>query len=410
MKKNIWIINEYAGSPYHGMTYRHYYLAKELHTLGYNVTIITASYSHFLTEKPDMKARTYLTEEIEGIRYVWIKVIEYDRSFDKKRILKWFDFTLKLYKVYKYITDQPDIVYCSPTAPFCIVPANKLAKKFNAKLAFEVRDIWPLTLVEVGGFSAKHPFVLFMAWFERYAIKKADYILSNLPNYGQHIQELGFNRTFSYIPNGVKLDELKTPEPLAENVRKCIPEGKFIVGYAGKVGISNAIHFLLESAKLLDVNNNIAFVIVGDGQEKEQLKNKYADLKNVVFIESIPKKQVQSLLKYFDVCYIGLQREKIFEYGVSPNKLFDYMYSGTPVLHSISTKKDIVRLANCGISVNAEDVDAIKKGILRLFNMTPTEREALGQNGKEYVIEHHDYKKLAEKFIEVTELEKTNEL
>ena len=95
MTKNIWVINEYAGSPEYGMTFRHYYLAKEFVKKGNSVTIITASYSHFLKKYPKMDNKTYQTEDIDGITYLWIKALKYAKSFDKRRVLKWFQFVAK---------------------------------------------------------------------------------------------------------------------------------------------------------------------------------------------------------------------------------------------------------------------------------------------------------------------------
>jgi hypothetical protein len=103
MDKSFWIINEYAGSPQYGMTYRHYYFARELIKKGYKVTIITASYSHFLTNFPRVSGK-FTLENIDGINYIWVKVIKYSKAFSKKRVLKWFDFTTSLFFIpYKSI-------------------------------------------------------------------------------------------------------------------------------------------------------------------------------------------------------------------------------------------------------------------------------------------------------------------
>ena len=399
--KNILIINEYAGSLDYGMSFRHYYLAKEFVKLGYKLTIVTASYSHFLKKFPNMENKTYKIEDIESIKYLWVKVMKYSKSFDKKRVLKWFEFMSKLFFISKKLESKPDIIICSPTAPFSILPAYYLAKKFNAKLIFEVRDIWPLTLVEIGGFSPKHPLIKLMSWFERFALKKSDIIVSNLQNYSQHIKELKIDRTASWVSNGIDLDEMKKIEPLDNKVANKIPSDKFIVGYTGKLGVSNAISYLLESAKQLIDNHDILFVIVGDGQEKETLIKQVQGLKNVLFIDAIPKVQVQSILSLFDICYIGLQKERLFKFGVSPNKIFDYMYSAKPIIHAIDTPKNIVQLANCGLSVEAQNSKEIKNAILKLYKMSQKDRYKLGQNGKKYVLENFTYNQLAKKYISI---------
>lgn len=397
--KNILIINEYAGSLDYGMTFRHYYLGKEFVKQGNNVTIVTASYSHFLNKFPEMDNRTYKTEEIEGITYLWIRVIKYSKSFDKKRVLKWFEFMSKLFFISKYLDAKPDIIICSPTAPFSILPAYYLSKKYDAKLIFEVRDIWPLTLVEVGGFSIKHPLIRLMSWFEKFALNKSDIIVSNLQNYSNHIAELNIEKKAHWVSNGIDLEEMKNIKPLDFEVKKQIPSDKFIIGYTGKLGVSNAISYLIDAADKLQSKKDILFVIVGSGQEEKKLKEQAQELSNVLFINPIEKSQVQSILSLFDICYIGLQKERLFKFGISPNKLFDYMYSGKPILHSIDTSNDIVKLSKCGLSVDAENSKEIKNAIMEFYEMSLENRLKLGKNGKQFVLENFTYDKLAEKYI-----------
>jgi glycosyltransferase involved in cell wall biosynthesis len=399
--KTIWIINEYAGAPEYGMTYRHYYLAKEFVKMGNPTTIITASYSHFLRKTPRMNGKKYKVEKIGTVDYLWIDVIHYTRSFDKKRVLKWFQFMFCLFFIGRYINTKPDVIICSPTAPFSIIPAYYLAKKYKAKLIFEVRDIWPLTLIEVGKISPKHPFIKLMGWFEHFALTRSDAIVSNLVNYGEHMRNRGINRDFHWISNGIDLDELNAIEPLDVSVKEMIPKNKFIVGYTGTVGLANSIDSFLESANYLKSYEKILLVVVGDGQEKDKLQQKFGQNTQIVFVPAIPKKQVPSILRLFDVCFIGLKNEKLFRYGVSPNKLYDYMYSAKPVLYAIESQNNIIVAAKSGIVVEAENPKAIAEGISKLYNMSQKQRIVMGQNGYKYVLEHFTYKKLAEKFLKV---------
>ena len=403
MKKTIWIINDYAGSPYHGMVFRHYYLSKQWVKKGYEVYIISATYSHYFKNLPPSN-HMYNFEKIDGINYIWIKVPKYENSTDKKRVLKWFVFSTKLLGLlFKKNIIHPDIIIASPTAPFFILSAYLLAKKFNSKLIFEVRDIWPLSIIELGNINPNNPLIKMMSWCEKFAVKKADYIVSSLQNYGEHLKnDLNIDREFIWINNGIDIEEMKKIEPLPEEIKNKIPNNKFIVGYTGTIGIANALDSFLESAKLLESYKNILFVIVGEGKEKKNLIKKYGNLKNVLFLNSIPKKQVQSMLSLFDVCYIGLKKENLFKYGVSPNKLFDYMYSGKPIVYAINSgKNNIVDLAECGISVEAENPKSIADGILKLYKIPVEKRVKLGENGKKFVLENFTYEKLAKKYEEV---------
>lgn len=399
MSKTIWFINDYAGSKHHGMEFRNYYFAKEFVKQGHEVYIITASYMHLFKKFPKTEGN-FTFEKIDGINYIWVKVPKYRESTDKKRVLKWFLFTLKLYFLPLKKMKKPDVVVASPMAPFLALPAYKLAKKFNAKFFYEVKDIWPMSIVELGNISPSNPLIKMMAWCERFGVEKADKVVSSLQNYGEHLKnDLGIEKEFTWINNGIDLNEVTHSEKLDEKIKNQIPKDKFIVGYTGTIGIANALDYFLEAAKILQDEKDILFVLVGEGKYKKELQEKYSKLKNVLFIDSIAKNQVQNMLRLLDVCYIGLKHETLFKYGVSPNKLFDYMYSAKPILYAIdSGKSNIVDISNSGISVEAENQESISNGIKELYKMTKKQRDILGQNGKEYVLEHFTYEKLAIKY------------
>lgn len=395
MIKSVWFLNDYAGSPLHGMTLRHYYLAQSLKNEGIASTIITASFSHLLHSLPDVRG-SYQTENIHGTNYLWVKVPRYDRSFSKGRVLKWAWFFFKLFLLPTRKLDRPDVIIVSPSAPFPILPAWLLARRFGAKLAFEVRDIWPLTLVEIGGISPRHPFVRLMGWFERFALEKSDYIISNLHNYKAHIADLGVHRDVIHIPNGVMIDK---SEKYPEN-EKFAHSQRFIVGYAGKLGKSNAVGDFIEAARILKSNDKICFVVVGDGEDKLSLIKQAKGLDNIEFRDSVPKSQVPSVLSEFDACYVGFSDLPLYRFGTAPNKLFDYFLAKKPVLYAIHENNNLVAEASAGISVAPGDPQAIADGVAHLSELSKSRLNQMGQNGFDYVKAHHDYQVLAHRLIQ----------
>jgi glycosyltransferase involved in cell wall biosynthesis len=149
-------------------------------------------------------------------------------------------------------------------------------------------------------------------------------------------------------------------------------------------------------------NLPVVLVLIGQGPERENLQ-KYVELNkldNVIFLPPVSKNLIPLLLKEIDILYIGLRRNKLFRYGVSPNKLFDYMMAGKPIIHAIEAGNDLVKESGCGISIPPEDPIAIAEAIKKLIEMSPAEREGMGKRGREYVIKNHDYKVLAQKFLE----------
>lgn len=405
MSKNIWVINEYAGTPYHGMTFRHYYLAKELVKLGHKVTIFTSSFSHYKLKQHLHISDTFTKENIDGIDFVWVKMPSYKAPKSIGRIRNWFLFALKLFFIPSLNSEKPDCILVSSLPLHPILPGNFLANKYKAKLIFEVRDIWPLSVIELGGYSTRNPFIKHLQWLEDFAYKKSDAVVTVLANAYEHMKTRGLDKDkFYYIPNGISINELNQIEKLDEKIVNQIPKNKFIVGYAGTFGIANALDSFIEAAKILKDNNSIAFVLVGDGKEKEKLVKQAKDTKNIFFVDSVKKNQVQSILKYFDLCYIGLKRDPIFRYGVSPNKLFDYMYAEKPTLYAIDSGSfKPVSTINGGLDVNSENPKSIANSVLKVYSMTQEEREQMGQNAYRYVIENHDYSSLAKRLSKVIE-------
>lgn len=400
---NIILINHYAGSNIHGMEFRPYYLAREWVKMGHNVTIIAASFSHLRQKNPDISA---ITEEVvDGIKYIWLPVNKYQGN-GVMRFKNMLAFIYQLYKnMGKFIGLKPDVVIASSTYPLDSYPAYKLAKKTGAKFVFELHDLWPLSPMELGGMSKWHPFIILMQKAEDFWCAHADKVISILPKTEEYLRTRGLKYgKICHIPNGIVLSEYDNVLPLkadyAELLDKLHNSGKFLIGFAGAHGIANALNVLLYAAEKLQ-NTDAYFVLVGQGQEKENLKALVQKLKldNVLFLDSIPKKMVPAFLNKMDVLYIGWQNKSIYRFGISPNKLMDYMMASKPILHSVTAGNDLVQEANCGISVPAEDVDAVADAIKKFMVMSKAELSALGKNGKEYVIKHHDYKVLAEKFI-----------
>lgn len=398
--KNIWIINQYAGSRYHGMNYRSYYIGRELVAMGHQVRLITGAFSHLLSEVPEMNSR-FKEEKIDGIDYVWVRTKHYSASKSFGRIIGMFRFIYNLLFLKVNSLEKPDVIVVSSISPLPILNAYFWAKKYKAKLIFEVRDIWPLSLIELGNVSKYHPFVVLLQMIENFAYRKADRVISVLPNALQHMQAHGLKpEKFSYIPNGIDCMEANNKESYSIQIPNYNPEKKFLVGYLGTLGIANALDYFIEAAEKLKDHQDIAFVLVGKGQEEAHLLKKIKEkgLTNIKFYPLVSKDQVQTVLSQFDVCYVGWFKHPLYRFGISANKIFDYMLSGKPIIHSSDASNDPIKEARCGISVASEDSNKIAHAILSLKNKTLQERIELGKNGSEYVRKNHDYKQLALKY------------
>ena len=149
--------------------------------------------------------------------------------------------------------------------------------------------------------------------------------------------------------------------------------------------------------------DNVELLLIGHGTEKENLV-KYANelkLQNVHFIIPVPKAIIASLLDKLDILYIGLQNQPLFQYGISPNKLIDYMMAGKPIIQAINAGNDMVSEAGCGVSIEPENAAAIADAVKYLISLPGNTLINMGQNGKTYCIANHNYKVLASKCLEV---------
>src|SRR5690554_3403210 len=404
MSKKIWIINQYASLPSTGIGGRHRDLARELADRGHRVTVISARWTH-LVRDTDAALGAPDQEEFEGFRFVRIPVGRYTHAHDKKRIWNWVVFAGLITRLRLKLNEEPDVILYSSPSLIGYLGAERLAKKCRAKLVFEVRDIWPLTFSELGGFSHNHPFIRFLQWVEDRAYRHSDAVISNLPGAVDHMVSRGMRREkFTWIPNGFSKSDVDVALPLPDEVRAGFPDNSFNICYAGTVGVANALHTLVEAAEILRNELDISFTIVGNGREKAALIKYVKDrnLKNVHFIDPVPKKMVQSVLRKADVCYLGLTGDSLFRFGVSPNKLFDYLVSGKPVIYGIdSGDYRPVEEFGAGVQIKPEDPVALADAILCLKAKPKAELEEIGRRGRAAAFQSHEYGMLAERLEKV---------
>ncbi|WP_294373438.1 glycosyltransferase family 4 protein [uncultured Clostridium sp.] len=400
---NILLINHYAGSDYHGMEFRPFYMAREWKKKGHNVTILGADFSHLRKNNPVIK-EDFEEEIIDGITYVWVKTPKYQGN-GVGRIKNISTFMWKLRMNYKKIADKykPDAVIASSTYPLDIYPAHRIAKRTGAKLCFEIHDLWPLSPMEIGGFSEKNPAIVVLQRAEDFAFKNSDVIVSILPDADKHIKERGFSTDkFVYVPNGILTGEKKEApmESTIERLQELKNQGYFLVGYTGNHSPANVLGTMIDAAKKT-TDEKVKYVLIGKGNVKNELIEyaKTNNVKNVEFLDPVLKDNMDNVLRLLDIGYIGLKKQNLFNYGVSPNKLFDYMMASLPVIYAVEASNDPVSDCKCGISVPAENPDAVVEAVMKIKSLSEEEKTKMGQNGKEYVLNNHMYEGLADKFL-----------
>lgn len=387
-----------------GMEFRPYYFAREWLKMGHQVHIFAAGYSHLRIKNPIVR-KDFQEEIMDGITYHWIRTGRYEGN-GAKRALTMFQFVAKLWlHTGKMIKEcRPDVLITSSTYPLDTYVGQRIVKKCGAKLIHEVHDMWPATLIELGGMKRYNPFVMLMQSGENSAYRHSDYVVSMLSCAKEYMIRHGMAaHKFINIQNGIVLEEWENGEAIPEEHRKILnrlkENGNFVVGYFGGHALSNALDLLLDTAKGIG-NARIQFVLVGNGAEKPRLKKRVEEegIDNVIFLDPVKKTSIGDLTGYFDCSYMGSRNSPLYRFGISFNKMYDSMMAGKPIICAIDTPECLVETYGCGIVVKSREVSKIREAVRKLYNMSEDERREMGLKGKKAVLAHYNYTALAAQF------------
>lgn len=386
----IWYLSKYVAPPGGGgVGSRGYELMAELARLGHECVIITSDANH-LTVVPDFPGKV-LDERRDGLRMVWLKTFKAEVAKSGRRVLSWLDFERR---VALYDTDalpRPDVIIASSLSLLTVLNGLRLRRKYAARLVFEVRDIWPLTLVEEGGFSESNLLVRALGVVERLGYRRADTIVGTMPALDKHVRAVvGRDLDVHCIPMGFSDRTVQDALPLPTR-----SDGRLVVGYAGTIGVTNAMETLLDAARLLNDRSDIEFRIIGDGPLLAGLKRDYADLGNVTWVDKVPKEQLSDELAQCDVLQLSTYPSRVWEFGHSLNKLIDYMLAARPVIAAYGGHPSMIDESGCGTFIEPGDPGRLAAEFDRFASMSPAERAAMGQRGRDWLLRHRTYGQLA---------------
>lgn len=392
---NIWIVNHYAIPATESGGTRHYSLAEELVRRGHSVTIVAADYHHGGRSRIAQASVPPQGGIPESVRFVWITTPPYTTN-GLARIRNMITFAYRVWKATALKKlDAPDIVLGSSPHPFAALAAQRLASRRGIPFVLEVRDLWPDSLIEVAGVSRRHPFVLLLALLERFLYRNADAIVTLLPAAAGYIAQRGGDRDkIVWIPNGVDFQIAPPVAPHRESE-------SFTVMYAGTMGRANALDSMLRAAELLadDINPKIQFRFVGDGPELDRLRHmvKERELSNVRFDTAVPKRQIYGKLQEADVLLATTRNIELYKYGISFNKLFDYLAAGRPIVFAANCPGNPVSDADAGKVVPPEDSVAMAAAIRAFASMPQEQRQEIGTRGRRFAEANYDMKKLVDR-------------
>ena len=404
----IWMINHYAISPDLPGGTRHFDFACELVKKGYKAKIfacdvVTGKRQNYTKLKKD---ELYLIENIKSVDFIWVRAATYERN-NWRRAWNMLTFSYNCYKIGCKFKDKPEVIIGSSPHPFTAFAAVRLARKLKAKFFLEIRDLWPQVIVDMGKLNQHHPITQAMRLLEKYLYRVADKIIvlaEGSKNY--LIEKSGIKESrILYLPNGVHLNNFSCQKD-RDILRKLYNFNKFTLIYTGAHGPANSLDTILKTADRLRENKNIEIVLVGDGILKEELlkQAKEMRLNNVRFFDPVPKTEIPGILTAADAAIITLKKVKVFSYGVSPNKLFDYMAARKPIICAVDGDvAEKINKAGCGISVMPEDEKSMADAITHLVNLPQNELKKMGDNGYKEIKENYSREKLAQKLVDLIE-------
>lgn len=404
MKSNIWYISKYANIKKYGADTRHASFCEEFAKAGHKVRLITSNSSHLYNNLPKFKNH-YYDEISNNFNVTWVNTLKYSKATSIKRICSWlwFDFFV-LMMAFKKKYEKPDVVIASSLSLFTVLTGCFYKRFYKAKFIFEVRDIWPQTLIDLKGFSSNHPLIWLLNKIERLGYKYSDAIVGTMPGLKLHVEnEVGLGSKVYCIPQGVNLAFYdNSQQKLSEEyVEQYIPKDKFIVTYTGTFGEANALEYIIEAAKKLKHTSKIHFLLVGEGYLKEDLKDNASELTNITFAPKVVKEQVQHLLSLSDLLVASVRDEKIYKYGMSLNKFIDYMYAKKPIVCMYSGYPSMVNEAKCGEFTPAENSNEFASVIKKYQLITPLDRQQIGELGYKFLISERSFGVLSKRYMEL---------
>lgn len=386
----VWI-NQFAVLPTDGGGTRHFELARELVKRGWDVTVVASDYHphrRTYTRRATADNRAPIDEIVDGVRFRWLWARPY-KSNDWRRAINWLTFSRSIAAM-GLLPVNPDIVIGSSPQLFAATAARKLARRFRIPFVFEVRDLWPEALIAAGGQKGLAYRVMGRVASGLY--RDADRIMVLAGGVARYLIEHGIDPSrIVHIPNGVDVN-LVQPLVLGENSFPQAADALTLI-YAGAHGMMNGLTVILEAASILaKTDARVRFVLVGDGPDKSELRATAASrrLRNVEFVDPLPKKEMAALLGRADGGLMLLREAAMFSFAVSPNKLFDYLSVGIPIVCNVPGETAEL-LASSGAGIQARDTtpEALVDAIGRLRALSGAERRRMSTEGRRWVTENH---------------------
>jgi len=394
--KRLWLFNHYAQKlSERGGLARHHALSEHLASNGWGVTIIAASTEHPSGRKRFSDFLKPRLENEESCDFFWIPSVEYNgNGWRRMANMALFSVRCLLPGTFRHL-QKPDVILGSSPHPIAAAIGALYAKKHRVPFVYEIRDLWPEVLVAMKRLRRDSIVAKLLYRLERSLVENADLVVTLAPNTSAYMERRRLNcRKLIWLSNGVDVDRFDPAPP-----KKA---GTFTLMYFGAHGGANGLDTVVRAMKLLEDDppvgpSPVRLRLVGDGPNKSKLEALANELglKNIVFEPSIPKTDIPRLASQADAFVFSLIDAPMFEFGISPNKLFEYMAAARPILLSCRASGDPVTASQSGLVIPPESPTALADAIRTLLALPQEERFAMGQRARAYSSRHFSLKSIA---------------
>lgn len=401
--KDVWILNHYAAEPNGVGGTRHFHLAEGMARHGWRASIIASSIELNSGRQRLRQGEKKRLDAFGQVPFLWVRVPGHTGN-GGGRLLNMLAYSIRvLLPSYTHGLARPDAVVGSSVHPFAALSGALLALRFRVPFVFEVRDLWPRTLIDLGRIKENSFTAKWMRWLEKWLYRRAAHIVVLLPKAADYIVPLGIAREkITWIPNGVDLQYFQ---------KDCgkVPGSRIDMMYFGAHGQANALDPLIDAMAIVKqrhADSSIRLRLIGNGDGKKALKARAESLgldeSSVVFENPVPKREIPGLAAEADAFVIHIpDRPELYQYGISPNKLFDYMAAGRPLVMACADNIDFTREYGCGIWASPDNPTALADAFEMIASMAPEARRELGVHARSAVEENFGFDQLSKAFATV---------
>ena len=393
--KTVFMFNQYASSPGIPGSTRHFNLARELVRKGIDVYIFSSNFNHLAKRNVRNSPALYSMEKVEGVNFVRMNTFNYYHN-NWRRFVNILHYGIKSYRISLKLAEKgicPDVAVGTLAHPFSVAAAYRVSKKQNARFFIDIGDLWPEVFVTSGKMSQKNVMYISIKKIMSYFYQRADKIICLTDESRNYFKNIGCETKSILVPPGIRFNGSISKDFNPNHT------DNFKVIYAGSFQPIYPLDNLIRAAKIiLDLGNkNIKFVLVGNGIQKDSLKNLANELNvnNVEFLSPLPKGELLEFLKNASAFVLI---EKKASYGF-PNKIIDYLSVGRPIIYASPVRHEILN-SECCIEASSSDPKDIAEAVINVASMPESKRMDIASNAREFLYKHHDIEKIAQNFIE----------